>query len=46
LVSPDRIQPTPKSFRVDTVDVVTLQAVNRWKSCATQGSSESSPAIS
>jgi hypothetical protein len=29
-----RIQSTPKSFRVDTRDVVTLQAVDRWKNCA------------
>jgi hypothetical protein len=41
-----RIQPTPKSFRVDTGDVVTLQAVDCWKSCAAQDSSERSPASS
>jgi hypothetical protein len=38
-----RIQPTPKSFRVDTSEVVTVQAVDRWKNCAAQDSSESSP---
>jgi len=41
-----RIQPTPKSFRVDTSDVVTLQAVERWKNCADQDGSESSQARS
>jgi hypothetical protein len=41
-----RIQPTLKSFRVDTSDVVTLQAVERWKNYAAQDSSESSPASS
>jgi hypothetical protein len=38
-----RIQTTPKSFRVDTNEVVTVQAVDRWKNCAAQDSSESSP---
>jgi hypothetical protein len=41
-----RIQPTPKSFQVDTINVVTLQGVDLWKNCAAQDSSESSPASS
>jgi hypothetical protein len=41
-----RSQPTPKSFRVDTSDVVTLQTVESWKNCAVQDISESLPASS
>jgi hypothetical protein len=41
-----RIQFTPKSFGVDTDDVVTLQSVDGWKSCAVQDNSERSPASS
>jgi hypothetical protein len=35
-----RIQPTPKSFGVDTIDVVTLQTVDCLKNCAAQDSRE------
>jgi len=44
IVGITRIQPTPKSFPMDTGDVVVLQAVERWKNCTAQDNSESSPA--